>query len=63
MMKHLLFLLTISFLAYVKIPMGLEKRYQVDSFTVIHDSIYVLRLTSGEVVYVPIQFTVIEEKR
>lgn len=54
-------LLSVIFLAHVSIPTSFNKRYLVESFEIIA-SCYKLKLTTGETVYVPQMFTIIEEK-
>lgn len=53
-----------SFIAHVKIPMGLDKRYVVESVTICEGGqAYRLVLKDGSTVYTPVLFTVLEERR
>jgi len=55
-------LLSLAFIAHVTIPTAVNKRYIVKEFEIIADC-YRLTLVTGEAVYVPQTFTIIEEKR
>lgn len=55
----------LAFVAYIKTPLGQDKRYAVESFKIVYDGhgqVYELVLDTGKKVYVPVLFTVIEEK-
>lgn len=49
------------FIANVTIPTVVNKRYMVESFEII-EQCYKLYLTTGETIYVPQMFTIIEKR-
>lgn len=66
-MKNVFCLLLISFIAYVRMPMQKEMRYEVkrvQAFGELGEAypFYLLTLMDGRTVYVPVLFTIIEEK-
>lgn len=65
-MNKLLLSLILTFVAYVKTPLGQDRRYIVESFKLIYDGhgqVYELTLLDGgKKVYAPVLFTVIEER-
>lgn len=70
-MKHILMTKTtkfigylmISFIAFVKTPVGLDRRYIVESFNIVgNGQVYELKIKGhNQKVYVPVIFTILEE--
>lgn len=58
-LKQWLFILVMF--AYVRVPMGIDKRFEIVSFTA-HEGYYRLILANGGTMWAPIMFTVIEER-
>lgn len=58
-------LLMISFIAFVKTPVGLDRRYVVESFEIVgNGQVYQMKIKgSGQIVYAPVIFTIIEESK
>ncbi len=54
-------LLALIFIVQVEIPFGLKATYLVEKFE-INGTSYVLYLTNGKRIWVPITFTIIKEK-
>lgn len=63
-MKKILMIGMISFIAFVKTPLGLDRRYVVESFEIMgNGQIYRLNLKEGISVYVPVIFTILEDHK
>lgn len=62
-MKKWFLCAALAFFAQVRIPMGLNERYEIESFKILGDSgVYALTLSNGKIMYTPVIFTVITER-
>lgn len=62
-MKKTLILICLSFIAYVRVPLMSERKYEVKEFDMFATAqIYILTLMDGRKIHVPTFFTIIEEK-
>lgn len=56
------YLLSLIFIVKVSIPMGGAITFKATKISVSHNNMYTCTKEDGKVVYVPVMFTVIEEK-
>jgi len=64
-MKKTLMISILGFIAFVKTPVGIDRRYVVESFEIVgNGQVYALKLKgTHQTVYAPVIFTVMEESK